>query len=1199
MKIKTLSTYLTLLLSLVTLFSSCEDRLDLSEYDVPEGEGELTLNFSFSDLVKTSIGGSRASGTAIESIDNVFIAIYNASGDKLMDYKYLTPDGVEDRYTGKLDVIDSENRPSDGIEKPDGNDPNSSMDWNKDQTTTPSASYTFEMFPFGRYQIYAAANVGNLVTNPDEKIREAVKTAKGLKSISYDWKPEDMRLNNQMFGYFTYADKQTSTGFDAPIVTVSTKVSELHAWIKRLASKVTIAYDPSGLKDNVTIYIHSVTLHDIPQSCFLGQQNPQWGDDDAQTQGVHPIALFNRKTVDDPNDGKIVDNSYFNYDRKGITTATGNTNELRGIKLANGYIGEAAVAENSVIQGSNHSSTADALYFYENIQGDYQGNSTFNKEMQPRGEIDGVGQIINKPGLNADGTPNDYKDKVPYGTYIEVDAYYDSKNPDNITSGHIIYRFMLGKNTTYNYDAARNHHYKLTLGFRGWANQPDWHIEYNEPDPVFYLPDTWYLSYLYNQRSLLPVKVSSNCKELKVEITQNHWSPYDDSNYDPNNWPPEDGEVIWPKSSTSTDVWAFKWAEDVVKGNGGTPLNGWATPQLGFLTLLVEGNDPDNMYTSIFGNGQEHGFGERDAAVTAAGNIYNNRKERTLSELDLDVKDERLLKTEYEYPGATNNNYWVQPVEDTEGGQDVTQKTVLIPLWTMPKDIIQNSGFSGNNPYEAYPRVANIHVTATYDLGDGKTTTKEGDCRLIQPERVTNPKGIWRKSGTSGSFHVVLMNRAGSNAHSNYKELVSNGSWTASISNISNAPNADGTPVEVNFISLSPGPFSKLDEETGEIKGASDSYVDFYVDFNGTDGCAVIDVKYNGENSTHKILVREGYENPVKMGGNTWSTFSFYGATARPGTTNEYDVVLTKNPLAMGSYVRRECVTKAILAGNNDRTGWTGNNKMQRYGPMGQLDNYRLWLALEDVEDRKMWSEIGSGININGTTYNYNGTDQTTGTSLGANGQDPVKYACSVLKGRSMGVFHGDNGLKYSVPTLADYKALDDECQYAFGILYGDAAAGTEKDWNKATSFNDYDNDDDTAESEKGVRGCIVYNPKNAEQIFFTLGQYGMGRRRQYGLTYSPNPVGNTYNGTLWYSDMNGPMNLTGNNWYRPVAYNVTIDPGAVYWIDELVEEHELGNNYPKEESFGWDINYMNLDFNAFSHNCVLDALPIKFIIKD
>lgn len=48
---------------------------------------------------------------------------------------------------------------------------------------------------------------------------------------------------------------------------------ELHAWIRRAASKVTIAYDASGLKEGVFIYLKSVQIKDIPVNCYLGKTN--------------------------------------------------------------------------------------------------------------------------------------------------------------------------------------------------------------------------------------------------------------------------------------------------------------------------------------------------------------------------------------------------------------------------------------------------------------------------------------------------------------------------------------------------------------------------------------------------------------------------------------------------------------------------------------------------------------------------------------------------------------------------------------------------------------------------------------------------------------------------------------------------------------------------------------------------------------
>ncbi len=131
------------------------------------------------------------------------------------------------------------------------------------------------------------------------------------------------------------------------------------------------------------------------------------------------------------------------------------------------------------------------------MQGNYEGQKDFLKQ-QIKNE---TGTSINEPEKDDDGNvvtnengnmKTDFKDRVPYGTYIEVEGYYVSQNSQKLSKGPIKYRFMLGQNTTYNYNSQRNCHYKLTLKFRGWANQPDWHIVYDELEPSIIVPDPYY-----------------------------------------------------------------------------------------------------------------------------------------------------------------------------------------------------------------------------------------------------------------------------------------------------------------------------------------------------------------------------------------------------------------------------------------------------------------------------------------------------------------------------------------------------------------------------------------------------------------------------------------------------------------------------------------------------------------------------------
>lgn len=106
---------------------------------------------------------------------------------------------------------------------------------------------------------------------------------------------------------------------------------------------------------------------------------------------------------------------------------------------------------------------------------------------------------------NGDGIIDSYpKDGVINGTFLEVEGYYVADRPEYKSEGKIIYRFMLGKDAVKNFDLVRNHHYKITMRFKDYGNDIDWHIEYGEkhldatyPEDVnyqgkFFVPDADY-----------------------------------------------------------------------------------------------------------------------------------------------------------------------------------------------------------------------------------------------------------------------------------------------------------------------------------------------------------------------------------------------------------------------------------------------------------------------------------------------------------------------------------------------------------------------------------------------------------------------------------------------------------------------------------------------------------------------------------
>ena len=81
---------------------------------------------------------------------------------------------------------------------------------------------------------------------------------------------------------------------------MSNKVTELHAWVRRLASKVTVAFDGSRLYDNVQVIIYDIAIKDIPKQAYLGYANrPGWEGDvrGTQTEPDSKEASANRYTA--------------------------------------------------------------------------------------------------------------------------------------------------------------------------------------------------------------------------------------------------------------------------------------------------------------------------------------------------------------------------------------------------------------------------------------------------------------------------------------------------------------------------------------------------------------------------------------------------------------------------------------------------------------------------------------------------------------------------------------------------------------------------------------------------------------------------------------------------------------------------------------------------------------------------------------
>ncbi|MDE6794939.1 MAG: hypothetical protein K2J63_06500 [Muribaculaceae bacterium] len=1174
------SRYLQILLSsfLLLVLSGCQD--DFIPYDkIEEGMTEISAEITFEPL--TGINNiTRTAGDAISDINSLSVLVYTPNKELVKVFnlnKIEREDGMQKPGSGDF-FVEKINEDMPTTEKNDKGE--SVAIGEKAEETTAKATCTLPPLANGRYLMYAVANMDALT---EDKVKDIDK----FKETQLRWNYDDISQNNQMFGFFTSSENKDggANGFEAPVITITKGKTSIHSWIKRAVSKVTVAFDPSGLKQDIWIYIHDVSIRDIPEYCYLGKDNTPGKDDSFLNAYDTPLSEI-------PNSSKII----YGVDGE-LSEDDKDWNENQDFKDAISeevYTKWLTLSKGSGIKGSNHSETANALYFFENMQGDNGPSKVVESS-----EI--VGDCITTP--DEDG----FKNGVRYGTYIEVTGYYVSQNIQNTTQGKIKYRFMLGKNITNNYNAQRNHHYKLTLGFDGWANQPKWNIEYYEEMPGIEVPDQFYVSYLYNQKHMMPIKIVGNCTNLTMEIVENNWAPYD---------PDSDDEV--PPAQVGSGDEAFLWNRTawstMYKQTPITPELSATTnnTEFGFLALAVPINDenvalpkniidhewserPNGYPEDIEGN-TEYNTSLVPARAQYWQNELNTYYNTNGGESRWNTGSQRIRSftaDQLQYDGSEGgcyfkgyNGWQVHKVDDES-------KMFLVPIFTRNKSMINSSGFSGNNPYDSYQRKAVIRVTATFSLDGGATRTIIKQIPILQVRRIVNPKGVWRQASTSnGTFDVTMLQIKDVSATTilgepnpeYFSELPSEGSWKAFV-DVHNGH---------SFLELEPlGQSYREDGINDTIYGDTDRPIEFRLRFRGVDSnvsaCAVVKVLYHGNNCIHKILVRQGINEPLAVvdGGAEWSSFSLYRCTTNAATSgtpqNKIEAELTESPLALGTLFRRHNTLQGIRILNNDNSfEWNGTTITGRgplVAPNGANYNNTPTNGYEFVltdNNRRRWP---NNANRNTTLQDtYIIADVNDGNSLSDYTSTWGTFTSTV------------NGVTrdYVIPSYDDFKALD-EADYGVGVLYGDNTTEVKKTYEEAYGYQAPNNIFTGPATSNGARGMIIYNKFNGNQVFFPMGKNGMGRRTQF------NVASQAYYGVLRYSDVSEPL-TSANDYYRPVPYNLPHCPGAIYWLNTL-KERGYADNYP---CGGWDMNYFIVDFGPYPDNSparLRDARPIKLVL--
>lgn len=406
--------------------TGCEDKYFQDDI-IGDGGAMVSVTVDFKPM-SAALAQSRSAGKALDGITSLYVLVYDTDMNLIDDYKWKID---------KFEVTD------------EGRTDNNAENGHLAEVSTKRATFKLpKRIEFGKYYMYAVANIPDLFTTYINDIQ----TIKGLRNIPLEWDSENVANNSQMIGCLL--TRVTDLPVDEEQVILNATNTNLHAWLRRAASKVTVAFDGSSLKEGVTITIKSLRIKNIPVRCLLGNDNTVTAESPSPIDGEEiPYESQPQITKDMPF-----------YPAKQETAEDGTVSWVKD-------------------PDSHSEDNRYSLFFYENKQG--EGEDKRQKDEDGDGGLDKL---------------FGYKDK-PYATYIEVDTHFESTNPERPGICNITYRFMLGQNITTDYNATRNCHYKLTLKFNGFADDPDWRIDYvnrlwvTQPKTVdyrgkYFVPDT-------------------------------------------------------------------------------------------------------------------------------------------------------------------------------------------------------------------------------------------------------------------------------------------------------------------------------------------------------------------------------------------------------------------------------------------------------------------------------------------------------------------------------------------------------------------------------------------------------------------------------------------------------------------------------------------------------------------------------------
>ncbi len=1106
---------------ILLILSSCVDE-DLRRHEGYDGMAMVSLQTSFSPFAEGNL--TRASNVApargFNTLSDIALLVFDEDGRLLPDYlKEVLNPAVTDENRGNEDAAYGSTAESD----------------------TKKVDDLPLLIPYGTYYIVAVANYGEYQTMPggtisikeDEngnKISSLTKimnqiddvetfTLEDLRGLKTTWDHSDYANNRAMMGFFTTSDIKPHAGSKFETVTIDRTGLKPHAWLRRCASKITVDFDGSGLRDNVSIFIKDIRIYDIAKDCTLGFGNPISDDEDGEDFNNRAKSISDlTQRPDDASNEQYIEFGESNY-----------ADEWPRISRQTPYIMDA----DGTTRKNLHTQNSECLYFFENLQGTKE-----NYDRSP------------KPNLTQGGLEEGYneKDGVPFGTYIEVSARYVMEADGEIESHDMKYRFMIGKNAIDNFDAERNFHYKLTLAFNGTANEYHWHIDYSR-DEGFKVPNPWYVSYVYNHDAYLPYEFTVpnddwEVADMDAEIETNPWYPttnlddfaegndlnLTDPDYEINPFVP-DGDESYPYLNNPQN-----------RNNCNGFLSLRAPSDETILTDKRIGFSWSGYNSTVLTNSEKYYNGEQAGTDTEG----NPVEKKNLGKRSI-IKDAQLSDSFTEREALS--------VKKENGIYNIS-----IPLFTREKALVKQTGYTGNNPFVGYQRVAKVKLTAkAWKKNDhNEIRNYEARVNVVQVRRVVNPKGVYRKNGNNEPFHVNLKFLTSERADGEFKSIISRGPWIAEVLG------------DKNFITL---------DGKQRVSGSSRSEIDFTIRFNRMGGSgnknAIVRIKYHNYTCTHLIFVRQGYDPQAICGGGrvyenpnapatVWNTFNMTAGN-----------VMATDPRDEGSMFKFGNPYNCISSISNIYTDSEGNPIFYEQSREGFTPHQTLRVLMSDG-------------NIN-TVYN-------TWTGVGAN----VKPD-----------FTGTDMEISNAATMRDFEQLylTKYVEFGYGVLYADGATETQSSLGMVNGW--YRDDTSPDKNKKGMRGVFAYywNPNdenvqfNTRNIFFPIGRSGYGHRKNA----KEDQMNNNNKGILRYS-CNRPLpaascGVQTFQIYAPLMEFLYRRMGAIYWSRTktghnafLTGNGEQSNETSVTEACGIDFNYFTFDVNAINYSILNNGQDACFV---